>query len=199
MCVWLLAALVLSHQRSCYTLKHWSGCIFFTISTLALCDRLRHMKVKSQVTCVHFKKKLILSHWDLDLWPKVTNFNRVRVNTISSRLAKTASKSVHPFGWNSSQAKSRTHTHTHTQTNCSENITPRGGVKTPSNWYAMKVFSFSFSITPSNVNATCVVFVDFELVLARDCFYTSTARKTNFDLLIKGIQNLSLNTEKKNC
>ena len=54
---------------------------------------------------------------------------------VSSRLAKTASKSVHPFGWDFVHKQSRTDTQTHrqtdTQTNCSENITPSrflGGV-----------------------------------------------------------------------
>ena len=80
-------------------------------------------------------KKKILSHCDLDLWPKVTNFNRVRASMLSNRLAKTVSKSVHPFGWNFVHKQSWTHTHTHTdthtQTNWRENITPprfRGGV-----------------------------------------------------------------------
>ena len=82
------------------------------------------------------KEKWILRHCDLDLWPKVTKFNRVRSSAISNHLAKTASKSVHPFGWNFVHKKCRTdrqtHTHTHTETNWSENITPpwfRGGVK----------------------------------------------------------------------
>ena len=50
-------------------------------------------------------------------------------------VVKTASKSVHPFGWNFFHKNFRTHrqtdTHTDTQTNCSENIIPprfRGGV-----------------------------------------------------------------------
>ena len=57
---------------------------------------------------------------------------------LSNRLVKTASKSVHSFGWNfvhknsgHTHTHTLTHTHTHTQTNCSENITPpwfRGGV-----------------------------------------------------------------------
>ena len=55
---------------------------------------------------------------------------------VSNHLEKTASKSVHPFGWNFVHKKTvdtqtDTQTHTHTQTNCSENITPprfRGGV-----------------------------------------------------------------------
>ena len=45
-----------------------------------------------------WRKKKILSH--CDLWPKVTNFNRVRASVLSNRLVKTASKSVYPFGWN---------------------------------------------------------------------------------------------------
>ena len=85
------------------------------------------------------KKKWELRHCDLDLWPKVTKFNRVRASAGSSHLAKTASKSVHPFGCNfvhknfrtHRQTDTHTHRHTDTQTNCSENITPprfRGGV-----------------------------------------------------------------------
>ena len=57
----------------------------------------------------------------------------VRASAVSSHLAKTASKSVHPFGWNFVYKQSRTHRHTvrHTQANCSENKTPprfHGGV-----------------------------------------------------------------------
>ena len=50
------------------------------------------------------------------------NFNRVWASAISSHLAKTASKSVHPLGWNFVHKQSRTdrqtnrHTHTHTHT-----------------------------------------------------------------------------------
>ena len=36
-------------------------------------------------------------HCDLDLWPKVTNFNRVWTNAKSNRLVKTASNSVDRF------------------------------------------------------------------------------------------------------
>ena len=68
------------------------------------------------------KKKWILSHYDLGLWPEVINFNMVRSSAISSRLAKTASKLVHQFGWNIVHKQSPTDTHT--QTNYSENITP---------------------------------------------------------------------------
>ena len=79
----------------------------------------------------------IFGHRDLDLWPKVTNFNRVWASVLRNYLAKTASKSVHPFGWNfvhknSGHTHTQTHRHTYTQTNCNENITPprfRGGVK----------------------------------------------------------------------
>ena len=61
--------------------------------------------------------------------------NRVQASAVSNHLVKTASKSVHPFGWNFVNKKTsdtHTHTNTHTQTNCSENITPPpflGGVK----------------------------------------------------------------------
>ena len=62
------------------------------------------------------KKKWILSHCDLDLWPKVINFDRVRASGISNHLAKTASKSVYPFGWNFVHKKSgHTDGQTHTQ------------------------------------------------------------------------------------
>ena len=60
--------------------------------------------------------KWILSHCDLDLWFKVTNFNRVQVSVVSNRLAKTASKSVRLFDWNFVHKQIRTHTHTHTHT-----------------------------------------------------------------------------------
>ena len=67
----------------------------------------------------------IFGHCDLDLWPKVTNFDRVRASVVSSHLAKTASKSMHPFGWNFVHKNSgHTDRHTDTQTNCNENITP---------------------------------------------------------------------------
>ena len=54
--------------------------------------------------------------------PKVTNFIRVRTSAVSNHLAKSMSKSAHPFCWNFVHKQSRTHTHT--QTNCSKNITP---------------------------------------------------------------------------
>ena len=56
------------------------------------------------------KIKWILSHCDLDLWPKVTNFNRVWASAVSNNLATTASKFVHPFRWNFVHKQ---HTHTH--------------------------------------------------------------------------------------
>ena len=79
------------------------------------------------------KKKWILHHCDLGPWPKVTVFNRVPASAVSSHLAKTASKSIHPFGWNFVHKKP-SDTLTDTQTNWSENITPpwfRRGVKIP--------------------------------------------------------------------
>ena len=57
---------------------------------------------------------------DLDLWPKVINFNRIRASFVNSHLAKTAFKSVHPVGWNRQTHRQTTDT----PTNCSENITP---------------------------------------------------------------------------
>ena len=62
------------------------------------------------------KKKWVLRHCDLDLWPKVIKFNRVWASAGSNHLAKTASKSIHPFGWNFVHKKCRTHRHTDTQT-----------------------------------------------------------------------------------
>ena len=75
---------------------------------------------------IKLTKKWILSHCDLGLWPKVTNFNRVWASVLSDRLAKTASKSVYLFVWNFVHEKWAGHTdrQTDTQTNCSENITP---------------------------------------------------------------------------
>ena len=58
----------------------------------------------------------IFGHRDLDIWPKVTKFNRVRASVISNHLAKTASKSVHPFGWNLFTRIPDTHTQTHRHT-----------------------------------------------------------------------------------
>ena len=66
----------------------------------------------------------------LRLWPKVTNFNRIWASVIGNSLAKTASKSVHLFGWNF--VHKQIWTHRDTPTNCSENKTHplfRGGVK----------------------------------------------------------------------
>ena len=51
---------------------------------------------------------------ELDLWPKVTNFNMVRGSLVSNHLAKIASKSVQPFDWNFYQSKAG---QTHIQTN----------------------------------------------------------------------------------
>ena len=56
----------------------------------------------------------IFGHRDLDLWFKVTKFNRVWASAVSNHIAKTASKSVHPFGWNFVHKKRAGHTHRHT-------------------------------------------------------------------------------------
>ena len=45
-----------------------------------------------------YKLKHVSGYCDLNLWPKITNFNRVRANAISNHLAKTTSKSLHTFG-----------------------------------------------------------------------------------------------------
>ena len=58
------------------------------------------------------KKIWILSHSDLDLGPKITNFDKIWASAVSNHLAKIASKSVHPFGWNFVHKQSRTNTHT---------------------------------------------------------------------------------------
>ena len=70
----------------------------------------------------NYEGKMNLCRCDLDLWPKVTNFNRVRASVLSNRLAKISASVWLEF---CSQAESDT------QTKCSENITPprfRGGV-----------------------------------------------------------------------
>ena len=54
---------------------------------------------------------------------KVANFNIIHASAVSSHLTKTASKWMHPFGWNLFTDR-QTHTHTHMGTNCNENITP---------------------------------------------------------------------------
>ena len=61
----------------------------------------------------------------LDLKPKVANINRVQASAVSNHLAKTASKTVHPFGWNFVHWHTHRQTDSHTYTNCSENITPQ--------------------------------------------------------------------------
>ena len=79
----------------------------------------------------------------------VTNFNWVRASVVWNRLAKTASKSVHPFGWNfvHKNIRTDTHTQTDTQTNCSENVTPprfHGGV-------TMETINIKITQTPPSV------------------------------------------------
>ena len=87
---------------------------------------IKHKRVEIQGREVNrelWRKKWELRHCDLDLWPKVTKFNRVWATNRSNHLAKTASKLVHPFGWNFVHKNFWTHTHRDTQTNCSENST----------------------------------------------------------------------------
>ena len=72
----------------------------------------------------------------LPFLPKVTNFDRVRDSAVSNRLAKPASKSEHPFGWNfvHKETSGQTHTQpgrqTHRQTAVKNNpLRCRWGVK----------------------------------------------------------------------
>ena len=76
---------------------------------------MRHKKAEiysSEVNRELWRKKGMLSHCDLDLEPKVTNFNSVWASMVNNHLAKTASEPVHQFGWNCVHKKSRTHRHT---------------------------------------------------------------------------------------
>ena len=41
--------------------------------------------------------EIIAGHCDLDIWPKVTNFNSIWINAKSNRLVKSASNSVDRF------------------------------------------------------------------------------------------------------
>ena len=62
---------------------------------------------------------------EIGLWSNVTNFKRVRDSAVNSHLTKTASKSVHPIGWNLfyKNTAGQTDRHKHTETNFNENIT----------------------------------------------------------------------------
>ena len=97
------------------------------------------------------KKNCVLRHCECDHWPKIAIFNRVWASARSNHLAKTASKSVHPFGLKFVHKKyltdRQTHTHADTQTNCSKNRTPpwfRGGVKKFQMEEGVTVTSFTF-------------------------------------------------------
>ena len=75
----------------------------------------------------------IFGHRDLDLWPKVTKFNRVRAKQPFSENRVQIGASVRlEFCSQEFRTHRQTDRHAHTQTNWSENITPprfRGGVK----------------------------------------------------------------------
>ena len=75
---------------------------------------IRELRYKVGKLTENYEEKWVLRHCDLDLWPKVTNFNRVRVSAVNNFLAKNAPKSVHLFGWNFVHKQSWTDTHTHT-------------------------------------------------------------------------------------
>ena len=62
---------------------------------------IRELKYKvGKLTENYEEKKRILCRGDLDLWPKITNFNRVWASVVSNHSVKTTSKSVHLFSWN---------------------------------------------------------------------------------------------------
>ena len=99
-------------QHVGYYLKHPKKCIRFWNM---------HIWIFANIFCIF----MFFGHCDLDLRPKVTNFNRVRGTVVTNYLAKTALKSY-------KRTDRQTHTHPHRQTNWSENITPprfHGGVK----------------------------------------------------------------------
>ena len=133
-----LIVLYLSTQSDVYgliTIQYITICLFYDTFDLHLwpsafvkvtCTLIIRCSLCSNLILIRFTyksakrelwKKWILIHCDLDLWPKVTNFHRVRASFVSNNLAKTVSKSVHPFGWNFVHKKSgHTDRHTHRQT-----------------------------------------------------------------------------------
>ena len=76
-------------------------------------SNIKELRYKVGKLTENYEEK-ILRHCDLDLWPKVTKFNRVRARAVSNHLAKIASKSLHPFDWNFVHKKCQTQTDTHT-------------------------------------------------------------------------------------
>ena len=95
--------------------KHWPRVYQSDIPNFILIQHNRAEIQSRKVNKELWRKKLILHHCDLVLWPKVTNFNRVWASAVSNRLAKTLSKSVHPFGWNFLNKQTLdTYTNTHT-------------------------------------------------------------------------------------
>ena len=90
------------------------------ISNLILIGHYRAEIFSRKVNRELLRKKRILRHCDLDLRFKIANFNKIRVIAISNNLAKTASKSVNPFGCSLTdtqtdrQTDTQTITHTHT-------------------------------------------------------------------------------------
>ena len=88
-----------------------------------------------------WKQQWILRHCDLDIWPKVTNFDRDWASAVSNHLAITASKSIHPFSWNFVHKKP-SFTLTNTQTNWSEKVTPPQCVRCKDKFYVFFFFFF---------------------------------------------------------
>ena len=64
-----------------------------------------------------WRKKWVLRHCDLDLWPKVTNFKRIWASLVSNHLSEDCVK-IGVAVWSAfySQTNRQTDRHTHTQT-----------------------------------------------------------------------------------
>ena len=83
----------------------WS--LLLHLSRAYISDKMNYILIGHKRAEIHsrkvnriMKKKWILHHCDLYLWPKVTNFNRVWASVVSNHLAKTAFKLVHQFRLN---------------------------------------------------------------------------------------------------
>ena len=106
----------------------------------------KHGKEVNRELCI--KKELCVTvHF---LLTKITNFNRVWASVVCNHLAKTTSKSVHPFC--RKFVYKHSDRHTDTQTSCNKNITPPrfcGGVKKRLHvTFLANVFSYYFQCCP---------------------------------------------------
>ena len=95
----ILIQICKGHIKAAYQISDWSN--------------KRELRYTVKLTENYKEKMNFVPLWP---WPKVTNFNRVQASVLSNRLAKTASKSVHPLGWNFVHKKRAGQTDTHTQT-----------------------------------------------------------------------------------